>query len=90
MTEPEIIRRELEALHKAMGENQCYACSHEFVAVVEEFGTNIIERAIKLLTPETIELEGGGYNWWYVCPECHGQVDAADHFCKHCGQAVKE
>ena len=25
-----------------------------------------------------------------VRPECHGAIDRADHFCKHCGQAVKE
>ena len=46
--------------------------------------------ALKRNIPQEMELEGGGYNWWYVCPECHGAVDRADHFCKHCGQAVKE
>lgn len=90
MTEPERIRRELEALHKAMEENQCYACSHEFVDVVEKFGTNIIERAIELLTPTTIELEGGGTTWWYVCGECHGAIDENDLFCRHCGRPVKQ
>ena len=90
MTETEKTRRGLDALYKAMEENQCYACSHEFVDVVEEFGTNILERAIKLLTPATIELEGGGTTWWYVCPECHCAIDRDDHYCKHCGQAVKE
>lgn len=39
----------LEALSKAMSENQCYTCSHEFVDVAEEFGTNIISDAITLL-----------------------------------------
>jgi hypothetical protein len=39
----------LNALSKAMHENQCYACSHEFVEVTQEFGTNIIEDALELL-----------------------------------------
>ena len=54
--------------------------------------SQICERAVNELTrnkPQEIEIEGGGYNWWYVCPECHGAIDRADHFCKHCGQAVK-
>lgn len=36
-----------------------------------------------------MEMEGGGTTWWYVCPECHGAIDSQDHFCRHCGQAVK-
>ncbi len=36
-----------------------------------------------------MELEGGGHSWWYVCPECHGEIDDSDHYCRHCGQAVK-
>lgn len=40
--------------------------------------------------PVEAELEGGGHTWWYVCPECHGAIDRQDHFCRHCGQAVKE
>ena len=39
----------LEALYDAMHENQCYACSHEFVEVAEEFGTEIIADAIEML-----------------------------------------
>lgn len=90
MTEAEKTRRGLEALQNAMASNQCYACSHEFVKAVEEFGTNILGDAIKRLTPIQIETEGGGLTWWSVCPECHGQVDAADYFCRHCGQAVTD
>ena len=40
--------------------------------------------------PQEIEIEGGGSTWWHVCPECHGAIDRADHFCRHCGQAVKD
>ena len=39
--------------------------------------------------PMTTEIEGGGETWWYVCPECHGSIDHWDHYCKHCGQAVR-
>lgn len=39
--------------------------------------------------PVEAELEGGGHTWWYVCPECHGEIDSSDHYCRHCGQAVK-
>ena len=47
-----------------------------------------LEELMKRLTPEEIEREGGGSSWWYVCPECHGSVDAGDRFCKHCVQAL--
>ena len=43
---------------------------------------------LRKLIPQDMELEGGGSTWWYVCPECHGAIDRADRFCKHCGQAV--
>lgn len=39
----------LEALYDAMHENQCYACSYEFIEVAEEFGTEIIADAIETL-----------------------------------------
>lgn len=46
------------------------------------------ETVVEHFKPAEIELEGGGSTWWHVCPECHGEVDAADHFCRHCGKAV--
>ncbi len=39
--------------------------------------------------PVEAELEGGGHTWWYVCPECHGEIDDRDHYCRHCGQEMK-
>jgi len=45
----------LEALDKAMSQNQCYTCSHEFIDAVEEFGTNIIEDTIALLKTDKSE-----------------------------------
>jgi hypothetical protein len=44
---------------------------------------------LKEQDPVKAEIEGGGHTWWYVCPECHGSIDSKDHFCRHCGQAVK-
>ena len=52
----------------------------------------ICEQAVNELTrnePKEMEIDGGNTCWWFVCPECHGAVDRADHFCRHCGQAVK-
>lgn len=46
--------------------------------------------ALERNIPRTNEVEGGGSSWWYVCPECHGAIDRQDHYCRHCGQAVKE
>jgi rRNA maturation endonuclease Nob1 len=34
--------------------------------------------------PAAVEMEGGGWNWWYVCEECHGAVDTKDKICPHC------
>lgn len=30
------------------------------------------------------EIEGDRWTWFYVCGECHGQVDWHDPECKHC------
>lgn len=49
MADREKTLKGLDALHKAMMQNQCYACSYEFVDVVEEFGTDIIKDALELL-----------------------------------------
>ena len=47
----------LEALQKSMSENQCYACSHEFVETVKDFGTDIIINALTLLKEQEEEIE---------------------------------
>ena len=53
----EKVLKGLDALLKAMHENQCYACSHEFVDATKEFGMNIIEDAIALLKEQQKEIE---------------------------------
>ena len=44
---------------------------------------------VTVAEPVETELEGGGSNWWYVCEECHGQVDRNDKYCRHCGRRFK-
>jgi len=39
--------------------------------------------------PQEMELEGGGNSWWFLCPECRGEVNSRDMFCWACGQALK-
>ena len=39
----------VDELSKAMSQNQCYACSHEFVDLAKDFGTNIVADAMELL-----------------------------------------
>ena len=91
MKDIEKIINGLKALDDSMHENQCYACSHEFIEAVGQFGTVILaeaEEELKRNIPQEIEVEGGGSSWWNVCPECHGAIDRSDRFCRHCGQAV--
>lgn len=44
---------------------------------------------LKRLIPVKREIEGGGFTWFYVCEECHGQVDSRDGFCRHCGHPLE-
>ena len=30
------------------------------------------------------EIEGDRYTWFYVCGDCHGQVNWHDEVCRHC------
>lgn len=64
------------------------AISYNAFRIAETCGKAAEE--LKRNIPMTNEVEGGGSSWWYVCPECHGAIDHTDHYCKHCGQAVKE
>jgi hypothetical protein len=38
--------------------------------------------------PVPAELDGGGHSWWYVCGDCHGQINRKDSFCRHCGRWI--
>lgn len=35
-----------------------------------------------------VELEGGGWEWWYVCEECHGMVNYQQDICRNCGSIL--
>ena len=41
------------------------------------------------ITPAEAEIEGGGASWFFVCGECHGQIDRSDGFCRNCGHPVE-
>lgn len=49
MADKENVIRGLKALERSMQTNQCYACSHEFVDAVNEFGDTILREAVDLL-----------------------------------------
>lgn len=34
------------------------------------------------------EIEGHGWQYYYVCGECHGQVNWKDAVCRHCGRRI--
>ena len=34
------------------------------------------------------EIEGDRYGWFYVCGECHGQINWKDNICPHCGWRI--
>ena len=38
--------------------------------------------------PVSVEIEGDRWSWFYVCGDCHGQVDWHDERCKHCGRRL--
>lgn len=41
-----------------------------------------------MMSPVPAELEGGGYNWWYVCGECHSTLNSHDKYCHECGRKI--
>ena len=59
------------------------ACNDALVRTLEK-----AREELKRLIPVPTEIEGGGSTWFYVCGECHGQVDHRDSFCRHCGQKL--
>lgn len=41
-----------------------------------------------VLDPMPAKMESGGISWWYVCGDCHGDINLHDHYCRHCGRKV--
>ena len=43
------ILKKLNALNDAMHRHQCYTCSHDFVELAKDFGTNIVGETIEFI-----------------------------------------
>jgi len=81
MTKNEIVR----GLHSLMGIAR--RNSEIRIASSEQF-KELITGAYELLKSEPAEMEGGGSNWWYVCPECHVNTKYGTRFCQSCGKEI--
>ena len=61
------------------------ACDGAFIKLLED-----AKEELKRQTQGDPEIEGDGRSsWWYVCPDCHGQVDNGDGYCRHCGKGLR-
>lgn len=45
-------------------------------------------KEMKKHEPVEAEIEGGGFNWWYVCGECHTAINPRIHYCPECGHHI--
>lgn len=57
------------------------------IASSEQF-RELISGAYELLKPEQAEIEGSGYNYFYVCPGCHVHIKQGTRFCMSCGKEI--
>ena len=94
MADIENVIKGLESLYKSMHENQCYACSHEFIETANEFGTEIIADALELLekqVPITPYTDGSTEDWsgHIFCKNCCKMIEREYKCCPNCGQAIK-
>lgn len=57
---------------------------------VDPWAQEMAERLLKKEIPKSAEIEGDGrvLFYYYVCGECHGQIDMRDKYCRHCGNAI--
>lgn len=44
---------------------------------------------VERLEPTEPDIEWDRIIWFYVCGECHRQVDQFDKFCRQCGRPLK-
>lgn len=58
---------------------------------VDPWAQQMAETLLKKHIPVEYEMEGDGRTpfWYWVCGECHGQIDSNDLYCRHCGQVIK-
>ena len=94
MNDIKMLISDLEEMHKGSIETAkelrsiSPQMSYTFFQISEVSGKAAEE--LKQLIPVKREIEGGGSTWFYVCEECHGQVDSRDGFCRHCGRPLED
>ena len=94
MNEIKKLINDLEEMHKGSIETAkelrsiSPQMSYTFFQISEVSGKAAEE--LKQLIPVKREIEGGGRSWFFVCEECHGQVDSRDGFCRHCGRPLED
>lgn len=81
MTKSEIVK----GLHGLMG---IARRNREIRIASSEQFRELISGAYELLKPEHAEIEGSGYNYFYVCPECHVHIKQGTRFCMNCGKEI--
>lgn len=92
----------LKALDHSMSEHQCYACGHDFIETVQQFGTNIIGEAIayledqgpaEIIRKEETRMEEFRSTLYkvfvYHCGNCNAKILTGDKYCHECGQKLK-
>ena len=87
MNNKEKIINMLKSLDDSMHRNECYACSHEFIDTVKEFGTCILAETIEYIEsqPEVIRCKD--------CKHYNGLMEKCENdesYCKpnfYCGNA---
>lgn len=78
----------IDILQGIVNENKITNIPYVHMGIILD-SIHLLKEYQKKQTPVEMEFEGGGLTWWHVCPECHGICDRSDHFCRHCGQAIK-
>lgn len=64
----------------------------DFVYITKDEAKKCLELAeaqdTLFMSPVHAEVEGGGSTWWYVCGECHSQLNPSDKYCNQCGRKI--
>lgn len=66
-------------------EHNCLGCAADRVLSIIEYLTSRREEIVDSLP--MLRITGKPYRG--KCPSCNEELDAADHFCRFCGQSVK-
>ena len=41
------------------------------------------------MAPMPVEVEGSRNIWWYICGNCHTDINHRDKYCHECGKPIK-